>query len=103
MRDSRHELWPAGDCFLVYPGANSSIRYEKLREGIVDFEKIQILRKLAAKSNDASVKNNMAKFNEFLQSFTTEKEFDENKLKAAVHKGNEMIGQLTEQLSKKAF
>ncbi len=26
VRDARHTLWPAGDCFLVYPGGNSSIR-----------------------------------------------------------------------------
>jgi hypothetical protein len=45
-RDTRHALWPAGDCFLVYPGARSSIRFERLREGIVDFEKVRILREL---------------------------------------------------------
>jgi hypothetical protein len=44
-RDTRHVLWPAGDCFLVYPGSRSSIRFERLREGIVDYEKIRILRK----------------------------------------------------------
>ena len=44
VRDARHVLWPAGDTFLVYPGADSSIRFEKLREGIVDFEKIRIVR-----------------------------------------------------------
>ena len=44
MRDGRHTYWHAGDCFLVYPGANSSIRFEKLREGIVDYEKILILK-----------------------------------------------------------
>jgi hypothetical protein len=43
-RDARHVLWPAGDCFLVYPGARSGIRFERLREGIVDFEKLRILR-----------------------------------------------------------
>ena len=32
LRDSRHTFWHAGDCFLVYPGGNSSIRFEKLRE-----------------------------------------------------------------------
>src|SRR2546422_9034713 len=51
VRDARHTLWPAGDAFLVYPGANSSIRFEKLREGIVDYEKIRILRELASKSS----------------------------------------------------
>jgi hypothetical protein len=45
-RDARHVLWPAGDCFLVYPGARSGIRFERLREGIVDFEKLSILREL---------------------------------------------------------
>ena len=45
-RDSRHALWPAGDCFLVYPGARSSIRFERLREGIVAFEKVRVLRAL---------------------------------------------------------
>ncbi len=34
-------LWPTGDVFLVYPGANgpvSSLRWEQLREGIADYE-----------------------------------------------------------------
>jgi hypothetical protein len=31
--------------------------FEKLREGIVDYEKIRIIRELAAKSSDSSVKN----------------------------------------------
>jgi hypothetical protein len=42
--DTKHTTWPAGDCFLVYPGARSSIRFERLREGIQDFEKLRILR-----------------------------------------------------------
>lgn len=46
MVDTRFGNWPAGDCFLVYPGG-SSIRMERLVEGIQDFEKIQILRKNA--------------------------------------------------------
>jgi hypothetical protein len=48
-RDARHVLFPAGDCFLVYPGSRSSIRFERLREGIVDFEKVRILRELLEK------------------------------------------------------
>ena len=44
MVDSRFRSFPAGDCFMVYPGG-SSIRMERLVEGIQDFEKIQILRK----------------------------------------------------------
>ncbi|HUR10659.1 MAG TPA: glycoside hydrolase domain-containing protein [Flavitalea sp.] len=72
-RDARHELWPAGDCFMVYPGGNSSIRLEKLREGIVDFEKIQILKKLAAKSTNAAIKSQWQQLEQHLQTLTTEK------------------------------
>ncbi len=44
VRDSRFTAWPAGDTYIVYPGARSSIRFERLREGIQDYEKIRILR-----------------------------------------------------------
>ena len=44
LQDSRFRQWPAGDTYLVYPGARSSIRFETLREGIQDAEKIRILR-----------------------------------------------------------
>lgn len=44
LHDSRFTAWPAGDTYQVYPGPNSSIRFEKLIEGIQDFEKISILR-----------------------------------------------------------
>ena len=45
LKDSRFTAWPAGDTFQVYPGPLSSIRFEKLIEGIQDFEKIKILKK----------------------------------------------------------
>lgn len=45
LADSRFRTWPAGDTFLVYPGALSSVRFEKIIEGIQDFEKIRLLRK----------------------------------------------------------
>ncbi|GAB3514996.1 DUF4091 domain-containing protein [Emticicia fontis] len=43
--DSRFTAWPAGDTYQVYPGALSSVRFEKIIEGIQDFEKIRLLRK----------------------------------------------------------
>jgi hypothetical protein len=46
LTDSRFTAWPAGDTFQVYPGSQTSIRFEKIIEGIQDFEKIQILRDL---------------------------------------------------------
>lgn len=36
--------WPPGDCFLVYPGPRSSIRFELLKQGIQDYEAIQFVR-----------------------------------------------------------
>ena len=44
LKDSRFTAWPAGDTFQVYPGPLTSIRFEKLIEGIQDFEKIKILK-----------------------------------------------------------
>ena len=46
--------WPSGDCFLVYPGNLSSVRFERLRDGIENYEKINILRDLAAESTEAA-------------------------------------------------
>ena len=44
LQDSRFKAWPAGDTYQVYPGNRSSIRFETLRDGIEDAEKIRILR-----------------------------------------------------------
>ena len=44
LQDSRFRTWPAGDTYIVYPDNRSSIRFETLREGIQDAEKIRILR-----------------------------------------------------------
>jgi hypothetical protein len=41
---SRFGKWSAGDTYLVYPGPMSSIRFERLIEGIQDFEKIRLLK-----------------------------------------------------------
>lgn len=46
--------WPSGDCFLVYPGNRTSIRFERLRDGIENYEKIQLLRARAAESPEAA-------------------------------------------------
>lgn len=100
MRDARYGSWAAGDCYLVYPGGNSSIRFEKLREGIVDYEKIGIIRELAAKSQNVTVKKLMSEFDVHLETFNNEKEFNEVQLKKQVEKGKQMIDALSESLTK---
>ncbi|MFV0482584.1 MAG: DUF4091 domain-containing protein, partial [Bacteroidales bacterium] len=45
--------WPAGDTFFAYPDAKSSIRFETLREGVQDYEKLRILVGELSQSSDA--------------------------------------------------
>ena len=98
-RDARHGSWAAGDCYLVYPGGNSCIRFEKLREGIVDFEKIGILKEEAAAGKDKKVQELLRQLNEHLKVFTAEKAFDTEKIKGDVDKGRKLIEELTDALS----
>jgi len=51
LTDSRFRTWPAGDCSIVYPDARSSVRFEMLRDGIEDAEKIRILREIFTVQN----------------------------------------------------
>ena len=97
-RDARHTLWPAGDCFLVYPGGNSCIRFEKLREGIVDFEKIRILRKKLAVSPDKEIKRLMKALDDHLNSLLAEHDFNTDKIISDVDKGRKLIEALSDKL-----
>ncbi len=45
--------WPDGDVYLVYPSNQSSIRFEKLRDGLEEFEKVQVMRNLVKKNPQA--------------------------------------------------
>jgi hypothetical protein len=42
--DSRFRYWAGGDTFIVYPGARSSLRFERLIDGIELYEKVRHLR-----------------------------------------------------------
>lgn len=99
-RDARHTLWPAGDCFLVYPGGGSSIRFEKLREGITDFEKIRILREKAAQSRDPQVQRVLQQLNDHLKLFASEHNFETATLKDQVDTGKKLLQSLTQLVSK---
>ena len=69
LRDSRFRSWGAGDCFSIYPGPRSSIRFERLTEGIQDCEKIRILREeLKSKGKTAELN----KLNQIVSKFTPE-------------------------------
>jgi hypothetical protein len=68
LQDTRFRTWPAGDCYQIYPGPRTSIRFEKLIEGIQDFEKIRILKEKFIKDGD---KVHLKELNEVLATFTT--------------------------------
>ncbi|MGE5449367.1 MAG: glycoside hydrolase domain-containing protein [Bacteroidales bacterium] len=103
LRDARHTLWPSGDCFLVYPGGTSCIRYEKLREGIVDYEKIRMLREQASNSTNEKVKNLLKALDAHLASLANERDYkkrdySKETVKMAIAKGNQLISDLSEEL-----
>ena len=60
-QDARFRTWCAGDCFLVYPGG-SSIRMQKLVQGIQDFEKIRILKQEATGKKKDVLNQTLQKF-----------------------------------------
>jgi Domain of unknown function (DUF4091)/F5/8 type C domain len=62
--------WPSGDCFLVYPGDRSSLRFERLRDGIESFEKIRLLRGLAGQPGAKVPAATLAELDEALAGFT---------------------------------
>ena len=99
LRDARHGSWPAGDCYLVYPGGNSCIRFEKLREGIVDYEKIRILREETVKSHNKDVHNLMQQLDKHLKTFLAEKDFETKTIIEEVNKGKMIVEELSEKLS----
>lgn len=76
--------WPSGDCFLVYPGNRSSVRFERLRDGIEDWEKIRILREAKA---------DMTAIDEVLKSFTWQRGKNRGVHTEDVRKANAAIGQ----------
>lgn len=69
LRDSRFRTWAAGDCYIVYPGVRSSIRMERLVEGIQDWEKIRLLREEFAAKGATGKLNRL---NRMVERFTAE-------------------------------
>lgn len=70
LLDTSYVTWTAGDCFLVYPDGRSSIRFERLREGIQDYEKIRLVRAALGKRDSQDAKACLARLDEALARFT---------------------------------
>lgn len=57
LQDSRFTAWAAGDIYMIYPEGRSSIRFERLIEGIQSYEKIRILKEeFEKKGNKSAIK-----------------------------------------------
>lgn len=79
LTDTRFRTWPAGDCFVVYPGGRGSVRFSKLVEGIQDFEKVRILR---ARWQETGNEAKLGQLTGILKSFTSETVLAEGPTKA---------------------
>lgn len=87
LQDSRFTAWAAGDTYMIYPEGRSSIRFERLIEGIQSYEKIRILKEeFEKKGNKSAIK----KIDKILKAFD---EFSLEEIQAAtvVTKAKEAI------------
>lgn len=87
LQDSRFTAWAAGDTYLIYPDARSSIRMERLIEGVQAFEKVRILKEeFRKKGNKGAIKS----IDKALQMFD-EQSLQEVPAATAVNKAREVI------------
>lgn len=70
LLDSRFRSWPGGENYQIYPGPRTSIRFEKLIEGIQDFEKIRILKEEFVKEGKEA---NIKELDDILSDFQVDK------------------------------
>lgn len=68
LHDTSFTSWQSGDTFLLYPGPRSSIRFERLREGIQDYEKLCIVRR-KLEAEGTRMKPELHRLNEVLACF----------------------------------
>ena len=90
LLDSRFRTWAAGDTYLVYPGSRSSIRFERLVEGIQAHEKITLLREEFVEKNN---KAGMKRLERILSAFRLE-DFPQVPAAVTVRKANRLLNAL---------
>jgi hypothetical protein len=93
LQDTRFRTWPSGDTFFVYPGPRSSIRWEKLREGIQDYEKLRILTKEWNEAGTDEALQHLQKLEKALQAFKIEN-IPIDGAEKAVTQGKEVLNDL---------
>lgn len=87
MLDSRFGRWPAGDTYLTYPYGYSSLRFERLIDGIENAEKV---RRLRATGVDTSL------MDEHLKKITATNFLDSNQpWESIVKQANEILSAIS--------
>mgnify|MGYP002795178663 CR=1 FL=1 len=74
----------------MYPGAQSSVRFERLREGIQDYEKIRIIRKDLAEKGSPEAADALASLDSFLLSIDS-KTADNQSVSEVINRGKILI------------
>lgn len=93
LLDSRFIRWPSGDTYFVYPNAQSSVRFERLREGIQDYEKIRILRKELTENPSREAAAAREELNNFMGSINT-KTLDKQSAADVVNEGKKLLAEI---------
>ncbi|MCD6202475.1 MAG: DUF4091 domain-containing protein [Bacteroidales bacterium] len=99
MHDSRFVTWSSGDTYLVYPGPYSSVRFERLREGIQDYEKIRILKTLVEEKNGQIILPDSLNPDVFLQTIDPES-IQHISADRIIRQGKKLVNNLTDFLTK---
>ena len=89
LLDSRFYTWAGGDTYFVYPGARTSVRFERLISGVQAFEKIRILKEEFTRTNNRSV---LRKIENVLELFD-ETTLDKISASEVVNRANKVINQ----------
>ncbi len=95
--DSRYTRFPSGDTFLIYPDALSSIRFERLREGIQDYEKIRILRKELAENPSKEAAVAIDRLNHFMKTINA-KTLDNRSAADVINEGKKLVFEIVKSL-----
>jgi hypothetical protein len=91
LHDTRFRQWPAGDTYMVYPYGRSSVRFEKLIEGIQAYEKVRILREEYTATNNTA---KLAELKTVLETFNFNSQYTED-FSALIHQGQESLNALS--------
>ncbi len=96
--DSRFRTWPSGDAYLVYPGPRSSIRFEKIRQGIQDFEKMRLITECLSKSDNSENRRMLQELSDHLEYYKTNFP-QENSIRKSIERSGQLINEISAKMN----